>query len=242
MAEVSGSVGMAASANIGSDAAVFEAIHGSAPDIAGMNVANPSGLIIAAAKMLAHIGEGESAELVHNAWLRTIEDGVHTADVYPKAGSSRLVGTREFADAVIGRLGETPHHLEPSCYPRSPIHVPPVEAPPAQEKTLVGIDVFVQARSTPEEVAERLRTAAGEELELLMITNRGVRVWPNGQPETLCTDHWRCRFMRKGNDVLTPGQLIDLLLRLSTARIEFVKTEHLYEFDGEPGYSLGQGQ
>ena len=135
-----------------------------------------------------------------------------------------------------------PRRLEPSCYPRSPIYVPPMEDPPQVEKKLVGIDVFVQARMEPDALAKQLTEAAGAEPELTMITNRGVRVWPNGQPQTLCTDHWRCRFMGNGSEPLTPGALIDLLLRLSTARIEFVKTEHLYDFDGEPGYSLGQGQ
>ncbi len=242
VAEVSGSVGMAPSANIGSEAAVFEAIHGSAPDIAGKNIANPSGLILAAAKMLAHLGEGEHAELIHDAWLRTIEDGVHTADVRKTTTHGRLVGTNAFAEAVIGRLGETPSTLTPSRYPRTPIEIAPVSEAPAVQKALVGVDIFVQARTEPDVLAERLLAAAGMQAELQMITNRGVRVWPQGQAQTLCTDHWRCRFMGLGPDPFTPGQVIDLLLKLSTAGIEFVKTENLYSFDGKPGYSMGQGQ
>ncbi len=242
VAEVSGSVGMAASANIGTEAAVFEAIHGSAPDIAGRNIANPSGLILAAAKMLAHLGEGESAELIHDAWLCTIEDGLHTADVHRRALHNRAVGTREFADAVIERLGETPGRLQASCYPRKPIAVPAIDALPPAEKSLVGVDVFVQARVQPEALAAALKKAVGDTLELNMITNRGVRVWPSGQPQTLCTDHWRCRFLGGKKARLKASDVIDILSKLSRAKIEFVKTEHLYEFDGEPGYSLGQGQ
>ncbi len=245
VAEVSGSVGMAPSANIGTEAAVFEAIHGSAPDIAGMNIANPSGLILASAKMLAHLGEGETAELIHDAWLRTIEDGVHTADVGQTAQTTvhgRCVSTDAFADAVIGRLGETPHQLAPSHYPRSPIVVSSAEPAPAVEKKLVGVDVFVQSRTRPEVLASALQSAVGDLPVLTMITNRGVRVWPDGQPQTLCTDHWRCRFMGLGPDALTAGAVIDVLLKLSSAGIEFVKTENLYDFDGKPGYSMGQGQ
>ncbi|MEM1110365.1 MAG: NADP-dependent isocitrate dehydrogenase [Pseudomonadota bacterium] len=242
MAEVSGSVGMAPSANIGSEAAVFEAIHGTAPDIAGKDIANPSGLILASAKMLAHLGEGETAELIHNAWLRTIEDGVHTADIRQTIAHSRCVGTDEFAGAVIGRLGETPRRLEPNHYPRSPILIPAVKPAQPVEKKLVGVDVFVQSRLTPDALAEQLRKAVGEMPPLTMITNRGVQVWPDGQAQTLCTDHWRCRFKGFANSQLTAGSIIDILLKLSSNGIEFVKTENLYDFDGQPGYSMGQGQ
>ncbi len=242
VAEISGSVGMAASANIGSEAAVFEAIHGSAPDIAGKNIANPSGLILAAAKMLAHLGEGESAELIHDAWLCAIEDGVHTADVHQRSLHSKPVGTAEFADAVIERLGESPGHLQASCYPRRPIQVNKVEDPPPVKKVLVGVDVFVQARTEPEWLAQALQDAVGKSTELNMITNRGVRVWPNGQSQTLCTDHWRCRFLASDGTLGSAAAIIELLEALATAGIEFVKTEHLYEFDGVPGFSAGQGQ
>ncbi len=192
--------------------------------------------------MLAHLGEGESAELIHDAWLRTIEDGVHTVDVQQPNGRSRPVGTAEFADAVIARLGATPEKLQPSCYPRKPISVPPVEFPPGVQKTLVGVDVFVQARIKPEVLAHGLRAAVGKLPELTMITNRGVRVWPDGHPQTLCTDHWRCRFQVRDRKTFTPAMVVELLAKLSAAHIEFVKTEHLYEFDGTPGFSLGQGQ
>ncbi|MBX3706980.1 MAG: NADP-dependent isocitrate dehydrogenase [Pseudomonadales bacterium] len=243
VAEVSGSVGMAPSANIGRHAAVFEAIHGSAPDIAGRNLANPSGLLLAAAKMLAHLGEGDIAELIHDAWLRTIEDGVHTADVYQSATSVRRAGTDTFADAVIERLGERPRALRPSAYPRHRLALfDPVERAPAR-KCPVGVDVFVHARTTPEQLAGRLCGAGAREFRLQMITNRGVQVWPAGLPETLCTDHWRCRFVlqnpgnRKFHD-----QVLGLLHALSQAGIEWIKTEQLYTFDEEPGYSLAQGQ
>src|SRR4029077_15602113 len=80
-AQIAGSVGLAGSANIGDNVAMFEAIHGSAPRRAGQNLANPSGLLLGAVLMLVHIDQPEVAGRIHNAWLRTIEDGIHTYDI-----------------------------------------------------------------------------------------------------------------------------------------------------------------
>jgi isocitrate dehydrogenase len=239
-AEVAGSVGLAPSVNIGDGLAMFEAIHGSAPDIAGQDIANPSGLLLAAVMMLVHIGQPEVAEKVHNAWLRTIESGVHTADIYNEE-SERKVGTRGFADAVIESLGTLPERLRPVKYEASrPLMIPaPVRREP-QHKELVGVDVFFEWRDSADGLAQRISGAAGEVAELQMITNRGVKVWPGGMPETTTVDHWRCRFMFKSPQALQ--EVVGLLSRLAETGAPFIKTEHLYTFDGEPGFSLGQGQ
>src|SRR5437667_7741279 len=115
-AQIAGSVGLAGSANIGEKVAMFEAIHGSAPRRAGQNLANPSGLLLGAVMMLVHIGETKAAERVHNAWLRTLEDGIHTYDVYNEGVSKQKVGTREFAEAVVARLGQEPQILKAARY------------------------------------------------------------------------------------------------------------------------------
>src|SRR5438270_1160540 len=115
-AQIAGSVGLAGSANIGEHVAMFEAIHGSAPRRAGQNLANPSGLLLGAVMMLVHIGQVDVAERVHNAWLRTIEDGVHTYDIYDEGVSKQKVGTREFAEAVAARVGQTPQMLKAVSY------------------------------------------------------------------------------------------------------------------------------
>jgi isocitrate dehydrogenase len=244
-AQIAGSVGLAGSANIGEHGAMFEAIHGSAPRRAGQDVANPSGLLLGAVMMLVHIGQGDVAERVHNAWLRTLEDGVHTYDIFKEGVSRERVGTSAFADAVIARLGSTPERLEPVSYAaREPFALPQPAARPEAEKRLVGVDVFVawrDAERNPEVLAERLRSAGGE-VPLAMITNRGVKVWPEGLPETFCTDHWRCRFLVPEGQTLTHQTVASLLSRLADEGLDFIKTEHLYTFDGEPGYSLGQGQ
>ncbi|MGE0039956.1 MAG: NADP-dependent isocitrate dehydrogenase [Vicinamibacterales bacterium] len=244
-AEIAGSVGMAGSANIGAQVAMFEAIHGSAPDIAGQDVANPSGLLMAAVQMLVHIGQADVATRVHNAWLRTIEDGVHTRDIHGEA-SLQLVGTRAFADAVIERLGSAPTSLPAVHYDTAATGAFSVRPHVRHEarKQLVGVDVFVHFREPqPTALAQLLRPLAGPAFALQMITNRGVKVWPEGHPETFCTDHWRCRFViGPAASVVTLKDVTALLGRLAEGRVEFIKTEHLYTFDGEPGFSLGQGQ
>ena len=243
-AQVAGSVGLAPSANIGAHGAMFEAIHGSAPDIAGQDIANPSGLLLAGVMMLVHIGQGDVAQQVHNAWLRTIEDGIHTADIHTPGVSREKVGTRAFAEAVIARLGQEPQVLRAVRYAAQgrPVAIPEpkVHAPALRE--LVGIDVFVQSRGPVEELAAALQAAAFPGLELTMITNRGVKVWPHGLPETFCTDHWRCRFMVAPDKAFNRAMIIDLMRRLNLAGVDFIKTENLYTFDGTPGFSLGQGQ
>ena len=242
-AQIAGSVGLAGSANIGQSCAMFEAIHGSAPRRAGQDMANPSGLLLGAIMMLNHIGQGDVAERVHNAWLRTIEDGVGTYDIAPDG--SEPVGTAAFAEAIIDRLGQLPEHLQTVQYrgEEKPIEItitPTVEA----SKTMDGVDVFVHWRGQdPDEFAAKLETAAaGTYLELRLITNRGVKVWPDGIPETNRVDHWRCRFLAPQEGASHRSHVVELLGRLDREGVDFVKTEGLYRFDDEPGYSLGQGQ
>ena len=242
-AEVAGSIGLAPSANIGAKASMFEAIHGSAPDIAGKDVANPSGLLLSAVQMLVHLGHTDVAARIQNAWLRTLEDGVHTADVFRAGASARKVGTRAFAGAVCERLGQLPQRLPAAAFRPTPAStLAPVAPPPPQRKELVGVDVFAQSNDAPDALAARLRGLGGSKLPLEMISNRGVKVWPHGQPETWCTDHWRCRYRRADGQAITFADVLALLAAAHGHGVEVVKTEQLYEFDGAPGFSLGQGQ
>ena len=249
-AQIAGSVGLAGSANIGEQVAMFEAIHGSAPRRAGQNLANPSGLMLAAVMMLVHIGQSEVATAVHNAWLCTIEQGIHTYDIFKPDVSHEKVGTAQFAEAVIARLGKSPATLRPVHYAHveSATHPPRPAPAPRAKKEIVGVDVFMEwdeLKRDPEELARKLLQANGDGLELTMITNRGTKVWPHGFPETFCTDHWRCRFERPaghGQHAITHTQITNLLARIAATRIDFIKIENLCTFDGKPGYSLGQGQ
>lgn len=242
-AQVAGSVGLAGSANIGDGVAMFEAIHGSAPRLAGKNVANPSGLLLGSVMMLVHIGQGDIATRVHNGWLAALEAGAATRDI--AAPGQRSLSTSEFAQAVIDHLGERPRTLAAVDYPmiesETTIALKPRKR---EEKTCDGVDVFLHADGVrADDLAATIRSATHDSwLQLKMITNRGVKVWPDGMPETFCVDHWRARFHAPEPGQATNADIIALLNRLSGAGLEFIKTEGLYRFDGEPGYSLAQGQ
>jgi isocitrate dehydrogenase len=242
--QVSGSVGIGGSANVGEHVSMFEAVHGSAPDIAGQDIANPSGLLLAAVQMLVHLGQAETAAKIKNAWLVTLEEGVHTGDLYDAERSSRKVGTKGFAEALIGNLGRTPSTLDAVSYTNRSIALGSSPTPrPA--KALVGVDVFldwVGEKRDPNVLGEGLSGAAGGDWRLKMITNRGVKVYPGGIPETFCTDHWRCRFVPTDGTTVSNRSIVELLGRLDEAGYDAIKTENLYTFDGVRGYSLGQGE
>jgi isocitrate dehydrogenase len=246
-AQIAGSVGLAGSANIGDRCAMFEAIHGSAPRRAGQNLANPSGLFLGAVQMLVHIGQPEVAERAHNAWLKTIEDGIHTYDIYKEGTSKQKVGTREFAEAVAARLGQKPSILKAVAYSktqrRSLTERPPYQRS-SEKRELVGADIFIAFLGRPPELAEKLQPLAGDGLNLEMISNRGMKVWPGGMEETFTVDVFRCRFqLPEGQAGSAPHRaIISLLERITAAGLEFVKMEGLYNFDGKPGFSRGQGQ
>jgi isocitrate dehydrogenase len=245
-AQVCGSVGVGGSANIGEHAAMFEAIHGSAPDIAGRGVANPSGLLLAALKMLEHIGQGEIADSVQKAWLKTIEDGIHTGDVHKPETSKRRVGTQEFAASVIARLGQEPEKLPVSHYPSVDMKKTRAHSGPRAVKKLVGVDVFLHIdwdELEPYQLAADLLEAPLWPLRLEAIASRGLKIWPEGAPQTIETDHCRCRFLaaERGGSV-THHDVVALLGRLADRGFDFIQTQHLYEFDGVRGYSLAQGQ
>ena len=244
-AQITGSVGLGGSSNVGNDVAMFEAIHGSAPDIAGKGIANPSGLLNAAIMMLVHIGQPDIAEKVSNAWMKTIEDGVHTGDIYKDDLSKVRATTSSFADAVIERLGQKPNTMAPAQF-KSEVkeEVKALKVRPHEKKELVGVDVFLdwsEDDRNPNILGEKMRNISGDGLTLNMINNRGVKVYPGGKPETFCSDNWRCRFNATA-ETCTHQQVIKLLERITNAGLEFVKVEHLYTFNGVRGYSLGQGE
>ncbi len=241
-AEVAGSVGIAGSANIGDGFGMFEAIHGSAPTIAGQNIANPSGLLQGAIQMLIHIGQPEVASKIGNAWLRTIELGIHTKDIYSYKFSTELVGTKEFADAVIARLGQTPEHFKPVSYKsRGTQRIFKYERK-VKKKEIVGVDVFLESTLATDEIAKRLLAIGGDGLQLAMIANRGVGVWPEGLPETFLSDQWRCRYLAGEGKTITHSEIVTLLEGITRIGLDFIKIDNLCTFDGVVAYSLAQGE
>jgi len=241
-AEISGSVGLAGSANIGKEYAMFEAIHGSAPDIAGKNIANPSGLINAAIMMLVHIGQGDIASNIENAWKKTLEDGIHTADIYNKE-SKKKVGTDEFAKAVVERFGQKPSSLKVANYQNNKSDKKSKEfaIDTTETKTLVGVDIFVDIHAhSAHQVAAKINESESD-LELTTIASKGLMLWPRVDEFMVESDHWCCRFKPKGGE-MRHEFIATLLAQLADLNIDFIKVENLYEYDGKRGYSLAQGE
>lgn len=244
-AQIAGSVGLAGSANIGEHGAMFEAIHGSAPRRAGQNLANPSGLILASVLMLIHIGLPKNAELVHNAWLKTIEDGIHTYDIYKEGISKERVGTKEFSEAVIKRIGEKPQKLKEAVHDKV-FHKIDVSSnlkrTNIQTKEILGVDIFIDSRANTEEVHALISKASGD-LKLTLIGNRGAKVWPNIMAETFCIDQWRCRFMSNERGApISHQQIASLIQRLTDLKIDFTQVQCLCSFNGNHGYTLAQNE
>ncbi len=236
-AQITGSVGLVGTANIGEKGAMFEAIHGSAPRRANQNIANPTGLLLASVLMLVHIHQPETAERIHNAFLKTIEEGIHTKDIYKEGVSRAKVGTREFAEAIAQRLGQKPHTLPAVSYQVSKQeewahHGTSVTS---THRELIGVDVFLYSHDAAGNLQNKLQRHSTPALALTLISNRGVKVWPQGIPETFCVDHWRCRFESK--TPIKPQQITALLHSLVEAGLDVIQTQNLYTFDGKPGFS-----
>ncbi len=264
-AEISGSVGLAGSANIGKEFAMFEAIHGSAPDIAGKNIANPTGLIQAAIMMLVHLGQVDVANKIRNALFRTIEDGFHTADIYNNLNSKQKLGTEEFALKVIDNLGEEPKILPQANFQSAAIQnktsinqaVKAPENQVSEQKSLIGFDLFIDWQGQFDDLITKINTMESEKFEIKMITAKGLVMWPqidkHNQPH-YPKGQTILRFIGKGitgknsndiintNKTITNQDLIEVLIMFVSNQVDFIKYEGLYLFDGKPGYSSGQGE
>ena len=250
-AQVTGSVGLGGSANVGEDVAMFEAIHGSAPDIAGMDIANPSGLLNGAIMMLVHIGQPEVAQKISNAWMATLEGGIHNGDIYQEDISTKRVGTKEFAEAVIARLGKEPQRMKKAVFAKAERSQAEIKQALAIKprtpavKELIGLDVFIdwkEGSRDPNVMGDKLRSVNADGLKMQLVTNRGVRVYPDGMEETFCSDHWRVRFFDADDQAISHEQIIEVLKQIGDLGFDFVKIENLYTFNGERGFSLAQGE
>jgi isocitrate dehydrogenase len=244
-AQIAGSVGLAGSANIGDQCAMFEAIHGSAPRRAGQNLANPSGLLLGAVMMLVHIDQPDVAARVHNGWLKTLEDGLHTYDIYKEGVSKQKVGTTEFAQAVSARIGQKPERLKAVSYGQAPKQTvtSKTTARARAHKAYVGLDVFLDWTGAGAGQLGPQLEALGGDLKLQSISNRGVKVYPGDLPGFVYSDLWNCRFLAtEAGKAVTHAQTVGLQQRITGAGFDVVKTEGLYTFDGQRGYSLGQGE
>jgi isocitrate dehydrogenase len=237
-AQIAGSVGMAGSANIGEHFSMFEAIHGSAPRRAGQDLANPSGLILSAVMMLVHLEEYEGASLIHNAWLKTIEEGIHTYDIFQEKISKKKVGTREFAKNVIQRLGKAPITLLAPKYVKNRTASCAKTLPLSYDKSLYGVDIYIDNHQLQNfEAIANLVKAIKTPLILESISCRGTTVWPQKCPERSLSDNPRLRFISPQGHSLQAAEILFLQTALINKKLDITGHQALYFFEGERGFS-----
>lgn len=234
-----GGLGFAPSANIGYEVAMFEAVHGTAPDIAGKDKANPTAMLLSAIMLLRHLSEFAAAQDLEQALFATLLDGVHTGDV----PGPTPVTTRKFIEAVIANLGRSTNwHSRPHQVLKLPkIHPGAVDHQPGA-RTKVGVDIFIESDDTPARIADRLQAlAGGTPFELQMVSNRGTQVWPGSHSGPSCVDHYRCRFVLNASGQWSNESVVDLLARVGTG-FRWMHVEKLEEHDGVATYTRAQGQ
>jgi isocitrate dehydrogenase len=244
-----GGLGFAPSANIGDNISIFEAVHGTAPDITGYGIANPTALLLSGILMLRYMGFTSNAAIIENALLYTLEQGIHTGDFGDKSIPS--VGTKDFADAIIGNLGKTPaksavietpnlethnnlhHHLLKNKLTVTNANV---------KEEMIGVDVFVESNTLqPAELAEVAKSKLTDDFNLVMISNRGTQVWPTGSIFTELVNEYRIRFEKKEGKVITQKEILHIAADLSE-EVKVCSVEFLMNFNGKIGYTLAQGQ
>ncbi|HEU4472765.1 MAG TPA: NADP-dependent isocitrate dehydrogenase [Flavisolibacter sp.] len=242
-----GGLGFAPSANIGDHISIFEAVHGTAPDIAGKNIANPTALLLSGLAMLRHLGLLENAALIENALLYTLEQGIRTGDFGNR--SKPAVNTTEFADAIIANFGKLPEVGARPSQPNKPFtpavcHLeknPMLVSRETETEKIVGVDMFIESAEQPGAVAEKCLRHTGDLFKLITISNRGTQVWPKGSVFTNLVNQFRCRFESIEDKALTQNDIIELYQRLS-ADFKVCSTEVLNMWGDKKAYSLAQGQ
>ena len=237
---LTGGLGFAPSANIGNDVSIFEAVHGSAPDIAGKNKANPTALVLSGAMMLRHIGEGKAANDVEQAVLVTLESGIRTSDMM---GTAAPASTADFTRAVISNLGRTSKLSPPKKY--ATVELPATHAGVnvvrANRRRLTGVDIYIESDLEPKELAADLeKFTSSSPAKLEMISNRGAMVFPASDRRVSLVDHYRCRFvLRDASTAFGDAEILSLISAIG-ARHRWMHLEKLQEFDGEKAYSKSQ--
>lgn len=242
-----GGLGFAPSANIGDHICIFEAVHGTAPDITGKNIANPTALLLSGITMLRHLGLMEQAASIENALLFTLESGVHTGDFGNKEIPNS--NTTQFAEAIIANLGKTPAHGAKPMLPNKPVtqtHYdlqknPMLESAEMASEEIVGVDLFIESNEQPIDVAAKLLAHTGNLFKLVTISNRGTQVWPTGSVFTNLINQYRCRFESLEEVPVTQVDILELYKK-AMADFKICSLELLNKWEGKKAYSLAQGQ
>ncbi len=242
-----GGLGFAPSANIGDHISIFEAVHGTAPDIAGKNIANPTSLLLSGVGMLRHLGLMESAAMLENALLYTLEKGIHTGDFGDK--NIPAVNTTVFADAIIANFGKLPS-LNAKPYLKDQKPTPTLfklsqnemmVSKERDDETICGVDMFIASNEQPLEIATKCLRHAGVKFKLVSISNRGTQVWPTGSVYTNLVNQFNVRFETLDGLPLNQQDIIGLYVSLS-GNFKICSLELLNQWGDKKAYSLAQGQ
>jgi isocitrate dehydrogenase len=242
-----GGLGFAPSANIGDHICIFEAVHGTAPDIAGKNIANPTALLLSGIAMLRHLGYMQNAAVIENALLYTLEIGVRTGDFGDK--NIQALNTIEFAEAIIGNFGKEPKinakPLLPNM-PATPTHFkldknPMLVSKEMEGETIAGVDMFIESAEQPEVIAHKCQRHGGVKFNILSVSNRGTQVWPTGSVFTNLVNQYNVRFESIDGSPLNQQDIIGLYVSLS-GNFKICSLELLNKWGDKKAYSLAQGQ
>jgi len=242
-----GGLGFAPSANIGDHICIFEAVHGTAPDIAGKNIANPTALLLSGLYMLRHLGFMENAAVIENALLYTLENGIHTGDFGDKTIAS--VNTTQFAETIISNFGKIPEVNAKPLLPNMPATPtvfkleknPMLISKEMQEETIIGADMFIESAEQPEVIAHKCQRHGGIKFKLINVSNRGTQVWPTGSVFTNLVNQYNVRFESLDGSPLNQQDIIGLYVSLS-GDFKICSLELLNMWGDKRAYSLAQGQ
>lgn len=242
-----GGLGFAPSANIGDHIAIFEAVHGTAPDIAGKNIANPTALLLSGLAMLRHLGLTENAAIIENALLYTLEKGIHTGDFGDK--NIPAVNTTEFSNAIISNFGKTPEIGARKILANKPGTPTPLKlesnsmmiSKDDEVETIVGVDLFIESEEQPIVIATKCQRHAGVKFNLINISNRGTQVWPTGSVYTNLVNQYNVRFESIDDVPLNQQDVIGLYVSMS-GNFKVCSFELLNMWGNKKSYSLAQGQ
>lgn len=242
-----GGLGFAPSANIGDHISIFEAVHGTAPDIAGKNIANPTALLLSGLAMLRHLGFMENAAVIENALLFTLESGVHTGDFGDKSKPS--LNTTEFAEAIINNFGKIPRVNAKPLLPNMPMTPtmfkleknPMMVSKEMQNEKIIGVDFFIESAEQPLFIAKKCERHGGVKFKLLSISNRGTQVWPTGSVYTNLVNQYNVRFESLDGEPLNQQDILGLYVSMS-GDFKICSSELLNMWGDKKAYSLAQGQ
>jgi isocitrate dehydrogenase len=242
-----GGLGFAPSANIGDHISIFEAVHGTAPDIAGKNIANPTALLLSGLAMLRHVGLTEHAAIIENALLYTLENGIHTGDFGDR--SIPAVNTTQFADTIINNFGKQPALGAKPIVPNKPGTPAPfklvqnsmMESVEEENEVIGGVDMFIESNEQPEAIAHKCQRHGGLKFKLINISNRGTQVWPTGSVYTNLVNQYNVRFESLDGAALNQQDIVGLYASLS-GDFKVCSLELLNSWGGKKAYSLAQGQ